>query len=276
MASDQVSRTPPTCEETVMRIYILCDMEGSSGIWRPEQVRPDAPQYVQGRELLLADVNAAIAGAFEGGASQVVVCDTHGGGAHFLLERMDERARYETPTAASAMPSLDESFAGLILTGHHAMAGTLNGFLDHTMDSSRWFCFRINGQPVGEIGMEAAHAGHFGVPLLMVSGDEAACQEAERMFPGIVTVAVKRGLGRNCAHCLAPAAAREMIRQGAAEALRRAGSLKPWRLDPPIELELTYYRSDYADQAAALPGVERVDARTVRRVVGSAMEVCRF
>jgi len=256
-----------------MRIYILCDMEGTSGIWRPEQVRRDAPQYTEGRDLLMADVNAAIAGAFDGGASEVVVCDTHAGGGHFILERMDSGATYETPTDISPMPSLDGSFAGLILTGHHAMAGTLNGFLDHTMDSSRWFCFRINGQPVGEIGMETAYAGHYGVPLLMVSGDEAACREAEALCPSIVTVAVKRGLGRNCARCLAPAEARRLIREGAARAVRTAGERRPWRLEPPIELELTYYRSDYADEAAARPGTQRIDARTVRRLVQSAAEI---
>ncbi len=260
-----------------MKIYLLCDMEGTSGIWRPAQVEPGTPQYAQGRELLMADVNAAIAGAFEGGATQVVVCDTHGGGAHFLLEKMDERAVYETPTSASPMPSLDDSFAGLILTGHHAMAGTLDGFLDHTMDSGRWFCFRINGQPVGEIGMETAHAGHFGVPLIMVTGDEAACREAATQFAGIVTVPVKRGLGRNCARCLAPATAHGLIGRGAAEAVRKAGALKPWRLAAPIELELTLYRSDYADAlATSRTGVVRVDARTVRKAVQSATEVCGF
>ncbi len=252
-------------------------MEGTSGIWRPEQVRRDAPEYQQGRELLMADVNAAVAGAFEGGAGQVVVCDTHGGGPSFRLEQMDPRAEYETPAAGSPLPSLDESFAGLILTGHHAMAGTLGGFLDHTMDSSRWFCFRIAGRPVGEIGMETAYAGHFGVPLLAVTGDEAACREGEALCPGIVTAAVKRGLGRNCAHCLAPEAARALIRERVAQAVRAVGERRPWRLQPPIELELTLYRSDYADEIAAnRPEVTRVDARTLRRVAQSAAEAWRL
>ena len=259
-----------------MKIYILCDMEGTSGIWRPEQVQQANPAYAEGRALLMADVNACIAGAFEGGATELVVCDTHGGGPNLSLAQMDPRPVYETPTAFSPLPSLDESFAGLILTGHHAMAGTLNAFLDHTMDSARWFRFRINGRPVGEIGMETAHAGHFGVPLIMVSGDEAACAEAEELCPGIVTAAVKRGLGRNCARCLSPEVGRALIRQGAAEAVRRAASLPPWRLQPPIELELTLYRSDYADAIAARPGYERVDARTVRRVVHKGTEVCLF
>lgn len=259
-----------------MRVYVLCDMEGSSGIWRPEQVHPDAAQYAEGRDLMIADVNAAVAGAIDGGATEVVVCDAHINGGHFALERMDPRASYETPTGASPMPSLDASFVGLILTGHHAMAGTLNGFLDHTVDPNRWFCFRINGRQVGEIGMEAAYAGHFGVPLLFVSGDEAACHEAEGMFPGIVAVAVKRGLGRNCAHCLAPAVARRKIRVGVAEAVQRVREIQPWRLEPPIEIELTLNRSDMADEAALQPGMVRVDARAVRRTLQYASEILRI
>ncbi len=260
-----------------MKIYLLCDMEGTSGIWRVTQTQPGQPEYQQGRELLMADVNAAIAGAFDGGATEVVACDTHGGGGHFLTEKMDPRARYETPGGGSPLPSLDESFDGLILTGHHAMAGTLNAFLDHTMNSSAWFCFRINGQPVGEIGMETAHAGAFGVPLIMVTGDEAACREAEAQFPGIVTVPVKRGLGRNRASCLHPEQAQALIRQGAAEAVRRAKQLKAWRLAAPIELELTYYRSDYADEVTnARADLVRVDARTVRKTVDSATRICYF
>jgi D-amino peptidase len=259
-----------------MKIYILCDMEGTSGIWRHEQVDGVSSHYEQGRELLVADVNAAIAGAIEGGATEVVVCDTHAMGWNFLIEKMDERAEYETPTGKTPMPSLDESFDGLILTGHHAMAGTLDGFLDHTMSSTHWFSFTINGQPVGEIGMETAVAGHFNVPLIMVAGDRAACEEAAAMFPGIVTVAVKRGLGRNRARCHPHNRAHAMIREGAAEAVSKAADLKPWKPETPITLELTLCRADYADAAASADGVERVDARTVRKVVPSADQVCRI
>ena len=259
-----------------MKIYILCDMEGTSGIWRHEQVASSSPHYQEGRQLLMGDVNAAIAGAMDGGATELVVCDTHAMGWNFRLSEMDGRAEYETPTHACPMPSLDESFAGLILTGHHAMAGTRDGFLDHTMSPDHWFRFRINGQEVGEIGMETAHAGHFDVPLIMLTGDEAACREAEGLRPGIVTVPVKRGLGRSRAHCLPPERGRALIRERAAKAVGMAKELPPWKPDTPITLELTLTRSDYADQAAAADGVERVDARTVRKSVASADRVWRF
>lgn len=256
-----------------MKIYLLCDMEGTSGIWRREQTDSSTAQYQQGRELLMADVNAAIQGCYEGGATELVVCDTHGGGPNFLIEKMDPRPRYETPSEFSPLPSIDDSFAGLILMCHHAMAGTQYGFLDHTQSSMHWFDYQINGESYGEIGQETAYAGHFGVPLIMVTGDEAACAETQRQFPGAVTVAVKRALSRSRACCLHPETAHELIRKGAAEAVRKAKTLKPFKPVTPITLELTYYRTDMADGAASRPGNERIGPRTVRRVVQSAREV---
>jgi len=258
------------------RIYILCDMEGISGIWNKDQVDSKSGAYAEARELLCADVNAAVAGAFDGGAAEVVVGDTHGGGPNFILEKMDKRAVYENPAMGNLMPGLDSSFAGLILTGHHAMAGTLNGFLDHTMDSGSWYNFYINDRKVGEIGIETAFAGHYDVPLIMVTGDEAACFEAEAQFPGVVTAAVKKGLGRNKARCLHPATARELIRRKAAEAVKKAGELRPWKIDLPATIKLEFYRSDYADNAAWSPGAERIDARAVRRRIESALHVCKL
>jgi hypothetical protein len=160
-----------------MKIYILADMEGISGIRRPEQVQSESPEYGPGCKLMMDEMNVAIAAAFEGGATEVVACDTHGGGGQVRVEAMDPRATYEMPNAGLLMPALDASFAGVVLLGHHARAGTLNGFLDHTMNSAAWFEYRINGQVVGEIGIEAAYAGHFDVPVIAVTGDEAAGAE---------------------------------------------------------------------------------------------------
>jgi len=259
-----------------MKIYILTDMEGISGIWCPEQVQKGQPEYEQGRRLLCQDVNAAIAGAFEGGATEVVVLDGHGGAPHFLLEMMDPRATYETvKNHLEVMPSLDETFGGLMQVGCHAMAGTLNGFLDHTQSSREWFNLSINGRRFGEIGQAGAYAGAFGVPVILVTGDKAACEEAREFFGGIELVAVKEGLGRNKARCIAPEKAHQMIREAARRAVQRrlAGEFKPFMLEPPIEMRLELYRSDYADAMAARPGVERLDARTVRKVISSAKEI---
>jgi len=256
-----------------MKIYILADMEGISGILFQEQVQSGSPKYAAACDLMMQDINTAIEAAFEGGATEVVACDTHGGGGQIQIEKMDARARYETPNAGEMMPALDESFDGLVLLGHHARAGTRNGFLDHTMDSTRWFEYRINEQPVGEIGIEAAYAGHFNVPVIAVSGDAAAATEATELLGEVRCAVVKWGLGRNRARCLSIPQAHERIRLAVGAAVRSIGSFKAWQPALPATLELRLYRSDMADELASQTGVERLDARTLRRRIESFKEI---
>ena len=248
-----------------MKIYILADMEGISGVRLMEQVKKEFPaDYEPARKLMMLDINAAAAGCFDGGASEVVVCDTHAGGGQIRVEELDERVLSETPGGGKLMPSIDESFAGVILLGHHAMAGTINGFLDHTMSSAEWFSYRINGQELGEIGIEAAWAGHFDVPVIMVSGDQATADEARATLGEVACAVVKRGVGRNRAHCLPLPEAHRIIRETAADAVKRAASFEPFKPALPATVELTYYRTDMAERNAFRWGVERADARTIR------------
>jgi D-amino peptidase len=259
------------------KIYIMTDMEGISGIREPIQCSHDNPEWQTARRLLVGDVNAAIAGAFDGGADEVLVSDGHGGGPNFLLEEMDPRATYERPNGArDYLPGLDETCAGVFQIGAHAMAGTLGGFLDHTQSSVHWFEYRINDRPCGEIGQVGAGAGHYGVPVLLVTGDTKACEEGRRFFGEIETVAVKEAISRNRARCLHPERARELIRQAAKRAVGLTHMVEPWRLEARIEVTLTYTRQDYADQVARNPGVERLGARTVRKVVQRGIDVLGF
>ena len=260
-----------------MKIYIITDMEGISGICSEEQVKKEAPQYGPARHLLGADINAAIAGAFEGGATQVVVNDGHGSGFNLILEEMDPRATYETPnTGFEVMPSIDESFSGLFCVGYHAMAGTLNGFLDHTQSSASWFNYYLNGRRAGELAQMGAWAGSFGVPVLLVTGDQAACDEGRDFFGEIETAAVKQGIGRQRAHCLHPETARELIRSAAKRAMGLVGKIEPYRLQTPLRVRLEYYRSDMADNVARRTGTVRIDARTVERVVDDVRLLLSF
>jgi D-amino peptidase len=262
-----------------VKIYMLTDMEGISGISRVEMVRPDegGEHYQYGRKCLTEDINAAVAGAFDGGATEVVVNDGHGGGRHLILEEADPRALYERPVSGyQLMPSLDETFAGIFAVGCHAMAGTLNGFLDHTQSSMSWYNYKLNGERHGEIGQAAAFAGHFGVPLLLVTGDEAACEEASRLYETPVTVAVKKGVGREHAICIHPIKAREMIRESAKEAIKFVGKKAPWVLTPPITVRLEVYRSDMVDRMADSDRVTRIDARTIEMTVNSAREILKW
>jgi len=261
-----------------MKIYIMTDMEGASGIRYMTECQVDGPMYGPSRKYLIGDVNAAVAGCFDGGADEVLVNDGHGGGRTLDIEKMDPRASYETEGGGGhSLPGLDETFDGLMVVGGHAMAGTSNAFLDHTQSSLSWHDYYINGEKYGEIGQWTAVAGHFNVPLLFACGDRAACEEVERQFPGARTVAVKEAISRNTARLtLSPERAHQAIQEGVREALALVGTLKPWKLEPPIEIALTFNRSDYADHVAHRPGVERVDARTVKKTVQHGYEVLSF
>lgn len=253
-----------------MKIYIHADMEGASGIYLPQQVEPGQARFDNGRALLMADINAAVRAAKDAGATGVVVCDTHTGGfggGQLDLDKMAAGAQYESWDYSGLLPALDESFAGVILLAHHAKAGTLGGFLDHTIASATIFDYRINGVSVGEIGVEAAYAGHFGVPVIMVSGDDKTAVEARALLGEVECAVVKTGLSRNRARCLAPADAHALLRAAVQRALGSPGRFRPFRPTLPAVVEVTYARSDYADEAAAKPGCERVDGRTVRRTL---------
>ncbi len=260
-----------------MKIYIMTDMEGISGICRQDQVMPDSSCYEPARHLLCADVNAAIAGAFEGGATEVLVSDGHGSGFNFVLEEMDERATFERPNGPrDYMPGLDGSFAGVLCVGYHAMAGTINGFLDHTQSSTSWHNYFLNGRRTGELGQAGVWAGSYNVPLLLVTGDQAACDEAHDFFGDIETVAVKQGIGRSFARCIHPVKARQSIRAAAERAISLIGRAEPYCVEVPLTVRLEYSLSDMAAAVANRPGTRRVDARTVERIVDDARLLLDF
>lgn len=259
-----------------MKLYIVADMEGASGICTHEQVRSASPDYGESRRKMAADVNAAIDEAFRAGAQEVVVCDTHAGGGRLRIEEMDSRGIYETPHLFKLMPSLDASFDGIMLIGAHSRAGTLNGFLDHTVSSASWFEYRLNDQIIGEVGIAAAYAGHFGVPVVVVSGDMAVKKEAETLLGDVECAVVKWGICRNKARCLPPAKAHELIREAVKKALQRVGEFTPFTPTLPATIQLTLFRSDMADEYSSRPGVERVNARTIKRRIASFLEVCRW
>ena len=273
-----------------MKLFMHWDMEGVSGLFRREQVwywEPGVSEQVaaEGRELLMADVASANAAALAAGADEMIVCDTHHGGGNLDLERMpaDRRVTYLGRSVGYQdgmrrwMPGLDRSVDGLMLPGHHAKAGTGGGFLPHTW-SLTWADFRINGQSVGEIGIEACYAGHWDVPLLLVQGDEAACQETRERFDGVVTASVKRALSRDL--CAGPdaAAARRLTAERIAEAieLARAGRLRPFKPALPMTVTVRMTSPEAAERACARPGVRRVDESTVGGRVERQCDVVRW
>lgn len=249
-----------------MKIYIHTDLEGVTGIDSFEMIQRDGPRYHECCELLMGDLNAAVDGAFAGGADHVTVLDSHGGGGNFVLELLDPRAENDTRPNKKWWGILDESYQGTFFIGAHAMSGTMNAFLDHTQSSIHWHNYTVNGRRMGELAQWAIVAGNWNVPMLMVSGDEAACVEARQFFRPVETAVVKRGIGRNRAELVDPQEARARIREAARRAVALAGEARPFKPALPMEIRLEYNRSDYCDAVEGRPGVERLDAWTIRKV----------
>ena len=249
-----------------MKIFIATDMEGISGINNPEYVLSNGSLYETGRRLLTADINAAVRGAFDGGADEVIVADGHGGRINVLVEDLDPRALLLSGWPRQPRwPFLDDSVDGLILLGYHSMAGTLYGNLEHTMTSAAWHCFKVNGKPYGEIGIDGEIAAESGVPVIMVSGDDKLCKEAKEWFGNIETAMVKQGLGRQSALCLSPTKGQEVVYQHAKRAVERLAGGEQFALpevNTPAKVAITYKMMPDAD-AANVYGTKRLDGYTV-------------
>ena len=252
-----------------MKIYMMTDLEGVAGVTTfYKETTPDGPYYEHARKLLTAEINAVVEGLLAEGVEEVLVGDWHGPGAVNFAE-LHPRALLLHGRPMAPWPVLDAATRGydaLVIVGQHAMAGTVDGNMNHTQSSKDIDYYTLNGRPIGEIAQAALYQGSFGQPLIFLSGDEAACREAEALVPGIVTAAVKKGLARNCAiSCSAQESARR-LREGAAEAVRRhrKNPVAPLRWEPPYVLEKRYFHTDTADQAAKHPLAERVDSQTVR------------
>lgn len=251
-----------------MKIYISADIEGVSGVVAVEHCDQRSGEYQRARRLLTGEVNATVAGAIAGGASAVLVNDAHGGKKNILLEELDPRATLATgdPKPLSMMAGLDASYAGAILIGYHARAAS-RGVLNHTV-SGRVRRLVVNGREVGEAGMNAGIAGYFGVPIIMVSGDDVLEHEVRDFFGAfgspVEFATVKIARGRYAADCLPPQRARELIAAAARRAVERIAEFRPYDAGTPVTFEVTWQLSANADMAMALPGVERVDDTTVR------------
>lgn len=251
-----------------MKLLIAVDMEGISGVTTWDQVTPGHSEWQRFRKIMTADVNAAIEGALEGGADQVVVTDGHWNGDNILIEALDPRARLNTgsPSPFSMVEGLQDSADAAFFIGYHARNGTANAILDHTWSAARIHNLYINGRVTGEAGWNASLCGHFGIPVLLMSGDQSAAAEATDWIPGIETVISKTAHGRWSAEVLPPAVVQDNLRTAAAAALRRYAIGKapaPVATVYPVTIRIEFVGSDMGDKAALLPGIRRLDGRTL-------------
>ena len=260
-----------------MKVFISVDMEGISGITDPEDVLPDGADYQRGREFMTGDANAAILGAYDGGADEVLVNDSHWIMRNLLLERLDPRARTIKGFHKSLcmVQGLDASYDGAAFVGYHACAGTEGGVLNHTMLGKEIQNIYLNNEPTGETRLNAAFAGHFGVPVLVVAGDAAVCDEAERFLDGVQTVAVKDGIDKFSANCLHPEVARARIREATARALASRSGVAPYVLGSPYRLGIEWNSTTIAATCAMIPGVVLTGSRSVEFVTEDYPELMR-
>lgn len=250
-----------------MNVFISCDMEGATGIVHPDQLLNRGYDYARARKFLTGDVAAACEGAIEAGATRVVVCDGHGSMRNLLLEELPEPVEVVVGPASSRLlcqcEGLDDSFDAVMFVGYHARNGTPGAVLPHTWIGSLVHEITVNGDVFGETAINAALAGHFGVPVVMVAGDEALVREATEILPDVEAVATKQAVGRASAVCRTPAWTRKAIMAAANKALRRRRRPKPFVVKTPVVVTVGFHDVRMADRAMKRPLLDRMGPRSV-------------
>jgi D-amino peptidase len=252
-----------------MKVYVMTDLEGVAGVVSFEsQTYPTGKYCEESKRLLTAEVNAAVDAMVEHGVEDVLDEDGHGpGGIHYPDLHEAAKLLHGRPQGMrDVRDSIVRTYDVLMIVGQHAMAGTATGNLAHTQSSLTIEYITLNGRPIGEIAQSALYDGALGLPFIFLSGDEAACREAEELVPGVTTAAVKQGTGRNSAVSVSIAESHRRIREGVAQALQKQADepIAPLVWDPPFVLEKRFFHTDVADRYAQQPGYERVDSLTVR------------
>jgi len=273
-----VLASSPLAGQQGLKVYISADMEGVVGTVTSDQLGPSGFEYQRFREIMTAEVNAAIAGARQAGATQILVSDSHGNGENLLMERLPQDIQLvrSWPRPLGMMEGIDDSFDAVLFIGYHASTDNVRGVRAHTLSSANLTGIRLNGVAVPEAGISAAIAGHFGVPVVMLSGDDAIAEEATPLLGDLETAVTKWSISFHSARTLMPEASYALIQQKVGAALARVRDFRPYRLQAPVSLEISFKNYTPAELLAYLPNVERVDSHTIRYVGRDMIEVSRF
>lgn len=260
------------------KVLISVDMEGITGVVTGDQLGPSGFEYQRFREFMTAEALAAVEAAKESGATEVLVVDAHGNGQNLLIERFpqDVRVIRSWPRPLMMVEGVDSTFSAVVFIGYHASTTNPQGVRAHTISSANYASVELNGVAMPEAGINAAIAGHFGVPVVMVSGDDAAVAEAQKIIGPIEGAVVKRALSFHSANTMTPAAGQALVREKVKAGLAKRASLRPYVLQKPVRLDLTYKSYTPAEIAAYLPGVSRVNAHTIRFTGRDMVEVSRL
>jgi len=261
-----------------LKIYISADMEGVVGAVTGEQLGPGGFEYERFRQFMTDEVNAAIDAARAAGATEFLVGDSHGNGQNLLIEQMPDDVMIvrSWPRPLGMMEGIDDTFDGVIFTGYHASTANTRGVRAHTMSSANITSLRLNGIEMTEGSMNAAIAGHFGVPVILVTGDDAAVAENQVIIGDIEGAIVKWSYGFHSARTLTPEAAYEEIRTRTASAISRIDDFEPYVLETPIELELSLKHYMPVETLSYLPNVEKVNSHTIRYIGEDMIDISKF
>jgi D-amino peptidase len=261
-----------------LKVYISADMEGVVGVVTSDHLGPTGWEYQNARKWLTDEVNAAIRAAKAAGATAIVVSDSHGNGENILLDEIPRGVRLvrSWPRPLGMMQGIDDSFDAAIFIGYHASTTNPEGVRAHTMSSGTLTAIRLNGVAVPEAVINAAIAGHFGVPVVMISGDDAIIAEAQGHLGDIEGAVLKWNYGFHSALTVTPGESQEIITEKVSAALARIGDFEPYRLEGPIEVEVSFKNYLAAELLAYLPIVDRVDSHTISFTGKDMVEVSKF
>jgi len=265
-------------EKKDMKIYISVDMEGIAGVVTADQLLPGGFEYERFRVFMTDEVNAAIEGARAAGATEFVISDSHGNAQNLLIDKLpaDVRLVRGSPRPLSMMEGIDNSFAGAVFIGYHASTNNKSGVRAHTMSSAMLTNISIDGVSVPEAGFNAAIAGHFGVPVIMISGDDVIINEAHALLGNIEGTVVKRAIGFHSAETITPQAACSLIRQSAQRAVSHIADFKPYKVKEPVQLDISFKNYRPSEILSYLPIVERTDSHSIRFMAKDMVEAQRF
>ncbi len=268
----------PAAAQRPLKVLISVDMEGITGVVSSEQLAPSGFEYDRAREWMTGDALAAVQAAKEAGATEIVVADSHGNGQNLLINRFpaDVTIIRSWPRPLMMVQGVDSTTAAVIFIGYHASTSNVEGVRAHTMSSASYAEVALNGMPVPESVFNAAIAGHFGVPVIMISGDNAAVGELQKAIGDVEGAIVKRAISFHSAATMTPEAGQALIRQKVKAAMGRLGSFKPYILKGPVRVDLTFKNYRPAEMMAYLPNVQRTSSHAIRFVAKDMVEASRF
>ncbi len=261
-----------------MKIYISADMEGIAGVVTDQQLNPDGFEYERFRHFMTAEVNACIDAAKKVGVSEILVSDSHGNGQNILLEKLPDEVMLvrSWPRVLGMMEGIDSSYDGVVFLGYHTGADCKQGVRAHTMSSSSITSVKINNVVMSEAGINALIAGHFGVPVILVTGDDITVHETKQMLGNIEGAVVKWAYSYHSAKNLTPDTACKLVADKTKAAIKRINTFEPYTLKGPLVLDLSLKNYRPVELLQYYPGVERISAHTIRLIADDIIEISKF